>query len=150
MVELPFSITGLLVFLNLEEENITGTSGNKGRVIDKIHLSQVHLGHSIVGVVLDVLSIDDEGLSLSVEAIDLISLIIVEALVWEVLLGAGHNHGNYLALDLLGLQVVEEVIMGAGGIVEQLHVDSIVGHEAAVDERIRECLDTHSVVVEIQ
>jgi len=91
MVELPFSITSLFLFLNLEEENITGTSSDKGRVIDKIHLSKVHLGHSIVGVVLYVLSIDDKGLSLPIEAIDFIPLFIVEALVREVLLGASHN-----------------------------------------------------------
>jgi len=73
---------------------------------------------------------------LSVETIDLVSLLIVEALVWEVLLGAGKNQGDNISLNLMGLKVVQEVVMGAGGVVEQLHIYNVVGHKAAVDERI--------------
>ena len=84
---------------------------------------------------------------MSVEAVDFISLFVVETLVREVLFGAGQNEAYNLALNLLGFKVVQEMVVGESGVVEKLHVNDIIGDEATVDERVRESLDAHGVVV---
>lgn len=103
MVEFPLSLACLLFLFDLKEEDVTRTPGNQGRVVDKIHLSEVHFGHSVESIILDILGINDEGLALSIEAVDLIPLLIVEALVWEVLLCASEDHRHHIALNLFGL-----------------------------------------------
>ena len=84
---------------------------------------------------------------MSVEAVDFISLFVVETLVREVLFGAGQNEAYNFALNLLGFKVVQEMVVGESGVVEKLHVNDIIGDEATVDERVREGLDAHGVVV---
>lgn len=147
MIKFPGSNPSLLILLNLEKQDIAWASGYECRVVDQVHLAEIHFGHPVEGVVGHIFGVYDEGLALSVEAVDFISLFVVETLVREVLFGAGQNEAYNLALNLLGFKVVQEMVVGESGVVEKLHVNDIIGDEATVDERVREGLDAHGVVV---
>ena len=96
---------------------------------------------------LDVNHWDSKGLTLAVECINLIVVGIVKALLGEVLLVALH-FDDFVACDLLGLYVVEEMVVIERGIVEQVHEQQLVGDEAAVDEWVWKVVDWHRMVVQ--
>lgn len=81
-------------------------------------MTQIELGHSIVLVVAAILGIDNEGLTLSIERVDFVTLIVIETLVREILPGALHDHLGYLALNFSLLRVPDEMIMCKGGVME--------------------------------
>jgi hypothetical protein len=62
-------------------------------------LTQIELGHSIKLVVAAILGVDYEGLTLSIERVDFVTLIIIKTFVREVLPGALHDHLANLALN---------------------------------------------------
>lgn len=69
-------------------------------------------------VVAAILGIDNEGLTLSIERVDFVTLIVIETLVREILPGALHDHLGYLALNFSLLRVPDEMIMCKGGVME--------------------------------
>ena len=75
----------VLLFDDLEKHNFTGGSGDQSLVVEKIHLTKIHVGHLLELDGLSVISIHCESLALSVEGVDHVLIRIVEALVWEVL-----------------------------------------------------------------
>jgi hypothetical protein len=74
----------VLFFNNFEKHDLTGRSGDKSFVINKIHLSEILISHLLKLGLLSVITTDDESLTLSVEGVDLIIVGVVETLVWEV------------------------------------------------------------------
>ena len=81
------------------------------------------------------------------KAINLVSFLVVETLVWEVLLCASQDLGNNFSYDDLLLKIIKEVIVSDRGIMEKLDVDDVIGNETAVNKWIRESLDAHCVVI---
>jgi hypothetical protein len=98
-------------------------------------------------VVAAILGIDNEGLTLSIEWVDFVTLIVIETLVREILPGALHHHLLYLALNFSLLRVPDKVIMSKGGVMEQVNEDSSVRNKRAGYVGVWERLDAHRVVV---
>jgi len=61
---------------------------------------------------LGIISVDGEGLSLSVERVDHVLVRIMETLIWEVLRGALHLLGEEVSLNRTLGVVIDEMIMG--------------------------------------
>ena len=87
-------------------------------------------------------------MTLSVKGVDLILFVVVEALVWEVLLGALQDFLLDFANNALFGGVVDEMIVGEGRVVEKLNKYLVIGYESASDEWVWETLVAHGVIVE--
>ena len=74
----------VLIFNYFEKQYLTRTPDNESLVIEKIHLAQILVCHLLKSIVIRVISLDGEGLSLSVEAVDHIFVGIVKTLIGEV------------------------------------------------------------------
>ena len=98
-------------------------------------------------VVAAILGIDNEGLTLSIERVNFVTLIVIKTLVWEILPGALHDQLVHLALNFSRVSVPDEVIMSKGGIMEQVDEDSCVTDKRASNIGVWERLDAHRVVV---
>ena len=76
----------LVFFLDdLEKHNFTRGSSNKCLVVEKIHLTEVHVSHLLELDDLGIISINCESLTLSVERVDHVLIRVVETLVREIL-----------------------------------------------------------------
>lgn len=98
-------------------------------------------------VVAAILGIDNEGLTLSIERVDFVTLIVIETLVREILPGALHHQLANLALNFSLIRVPDKVIMSKGGVMEQVNEDSSLSNERAGYVGVWERLDAHRVVV---
>ena len=150
LVHLPLTSLRDFVLNDLEEEDLTGASANESLVVDKIHLTEISISHPIIKVVVAISGRDDVGESLSVEGVDLIELVIIERLVWEILLRALHHVFAGLTFDSTLGDVVDEVIVGQREVMEQVDEDSFVANKGAGYVRIWESLDSHGPVVDAQ
>jgi len=146
----PDALFGVFIYLDFEEEDITGASSYQRTIVHQIHLTQIHFGHPVKSVLAGVLGLDDESLTLPVETVDLISLVVVEAFVWKVLFGAAQDL-------LLGLpdngslgQVIDEVDMLQLCVMKQIDVNHVVRDESTGNEWVREGLVAHRVVVQAE
>jgi len=76
----------LVFFLDdLEKHNFTRGSCNECFVVEKIHLTEVHVSHLLELDGLSIISINGESLALSVERVDNVLIRVVETLVREIL-----------------------------------------------------------------
>lgn len=75
----------ILLFYDFEKHDLAGRSGDEGLVVDEEHLTKVLVSHLFEFGLLGVVTGDHEGLTLSIERVDLIVIGVVEALVWEIL-----------------------------------------------------------------
>lgn len=98
-------------------------------------------------VVAAILGIDNEGLTLSIERVDFVTLIVIETLVREILPGALHHQLANHALNFSLIRVPDKVIMSKGGVMEQVDEDSSLSYERAGYVGVWERLDAHRVVV---
>ena len=114
----PLSGLGLLVELKFEEKDVTGASGDQGLIINQVHLPKIHFSHSVKGVITALLGVNDEGLALSVERVNLILLFIIEAPVREVFLGADQLLCHDVSIHCLAAKVVDKVVVFTVVIVE--------------------------------
>ena len=149
MVLCPLSYPRIFILHYFEKQDVTGASGNKCGVIDEIHLTQVHISHPVESIIAALLAIDDEGLALSVEGIDLVFLFVVEAPVREVLLGADQLSSYDVTIDCLAVEVVNKVVVLHIVVVEQVHEDFVRVDEGTGHEGVREGLVAHCVVVDL-
>ena len=69
----------------LEKHNFTRGSCNECFVVEKIHLTEVHVSHLLELDGLSIISINGESLALSVERVDNVLIRVVETLVREIL-----------------------------------------------------------------
>jgi len=72
---------------------------------------------------------------------------IIETLVREVHLVALHLLLVELSVNHSGLVVVDEVVVDLAVVIEKLDGYSVIGDEAACDERIWEALNRHGIIV---
>ena len=86
-------------------------------------------------------------MSLSIETVDLISFLVVEGLVWEVLLCALHDKLILLSFYAFVWDVINEMDVLQFMIQEQVNEDEIVSDVSASNEWIREGLIAHGVIV---
>lgn len=76
----------LVFFLDdLEKHNFTRGSSDECLIIEKIHLTEVHICHLLELDGLSIISINSESLALSVEGVDYVLIRVVETLVREIL-----------------------------------------------------------------
>jgi len=75
---------------------------------------------------------------------------IIETLVREVHLVALHLLLVELSVNHSGLVVVDEVVVDLAVVIEELDGYSVIGDEAACDERIWEALNRHGIIVKTQ
>lgn len=76
----------LIFFFNdFEKHDFAGRSGNKGFVVEEIHLPEIRIGHFLKLSLLSVITANNEGLSLSIERVDLVVISVIETLVRKVL-----------------------------------------------------------------
>ena len=113
IVLFPF-LDVFIIFINnlLEEENLTGTSGDQGSAVDEEHLAEIEVSHLFELHVQGVAGIDVYCLALSVEWVDYVVNVIVKRFIWKVLLSTFHNLTIYLfILNISVYDIVEKVIM---------------------------------------
>ncbi len=85
----PVPFFGLFVINSLEEEDVTGTSGNKTGLLYQEHGSKINgcdllfLDFNNFGVIV-LLELNSERFSLSIECVNFMLSLVPEALVWEV------------------------------------------------------------------
>ena len=80
---------------HLVEKHLAAAPNGKGFAIEQNHLPQVFVGNLLVIELLQVVGINCEGVSLSIETVDLISSFVIEAFVWKVFLIAIFNFECY-------------------------------------------------------
>lgn len=97
-----------------------------------------------------VFAINNEGLPLPVKSINLLSLVVVKAFIREVLLSAVQLVLNGLPNNLLGIEVIQEMVVGQSGVVKQVYEERRVSYETTSYEGVWERLDAHRVVVELK
>mmetsp|Transcript_2923 Transcript_2923/g.4510 ORF Transcript_2923/g.4510 Transcript_2923/m.4510 type:complete len:210 (+) Transcript_2923:3004-3633(+) len=85
VIEDPLPLLSVFVLHDFEEEDVSRAPSDQSIVVNKVHLPQIHVGHFIEDEVARIVGVYDERLALPVEHINLIPLIVVEALVSEVL-----------------------------------------------------------------
>lgn len=92
---------------------------------------------------------DCEGHPLSVEAVNLVVFLAVEAFVREILPGAIKYHFNWLFFlkHAKALTIINEVIVGSIEVVEKCDKDGVVINKAANDIGIWEIVIAHRVVI---
>ena len=98
---------------------------------------------------VDSLAGDTVGLALPVEGVDFVELRVVEAVEGEVL-GVAVDHEPSLLCQCPRTPAVEEVMVAKVRIVEQVDEQEIIGHKAGGNEGVREVVDRHRVVAEVQ
>ena len=76
------------------------------------------------------------------------SLVVVKAFIREVLLSAVQLVLNGLPNNLLGIEVIQEMVVGQSGVVKQVYEERRVSNETTSYEGVWERLDAHRVVVE--
>lgn len=126
--------------------------------MEEHHLTQIKIGHPLIAIVRETfmkifgVKLDRVGHTLSVEAVHLLFILIVEAFVREILLGAVDYVFDWLLIfeDALVLSVIQEMVVGSRVVVEKGHKDGVIVDEAANDVGIREIIVAHSVVIESQ
>ena len=101
-------------------------------------------------VVLSVVSTDNEGMTLSVERVNFVFLIIIEALIRKIFLVAVHLALHDVTHNLLSTRVVEKVVMGQVIVMEQVHEEGVAVDVTQSDEGVGERAVAHSVVVDAQ
>lgn len=74
----------------LEEKNKARRSDDQSLSIYENHLTEFIITHLFVSKSLQLIWIDSESLTLSIENIDLILFLTIEALLWEILVGSLH------------------------------------------------------------
>jgi hypothetical protein len=112
-----------------------------------VNFLEIEVFLPIIFIAIDLEHWHSQTLTLAIEGVNLIVVGIIETLLWEILLVAIHDQGG-VSKDLPGGPLVEEMMMGQGRIVEQVHVHQVVIDEGASDEWIREVVDRHRVVVQ--
>jgi hypothetical protein len=130
-------------------------------VKDEYHLAEIKFNDPLLPKILKVFWIDGEGMTLSIEGVDLVLLVIIKASLWEILMVAIHFHAHWLIMMHLNLifiklwdsyhffvsDVPKKVVMGSRVVVEKVHKETVFPDPAASHVRVTELLVHHSVVI---
>lgn len=146
----PFSAARVLLSFNFEEQDLTGTSRCQALVEYQIHLTKVFISHSIKQIVTRIILFNYETVSLSVESIDFFQIRVVKAFVRKILDTTRHLEFYNFTFSMHQFNVENEMVVDLSIIVEDTDKDEIICNEATYNEGIRESIDCHGPVVDIQ
>lgn len=126
MVLLPSFFFGDLISFLFEKQHPARASCNEGLTLEKHHLTQIKIGHPLVAEVRETLmkifrvKLDCVGHSLSIEAVDLLFILIIEAFVREILLSAVNFRFYRLLIfkNAFVLSVIQEMVVHSRVVVE--------------------------------
>lgn len=113
-------------------------------------MSKVEVSDLLVEDILSIVVFDAEHLALSVEAVDFLHLVVVEGLVGEVCLVALQLLLVRLTNNIVEVQIIQEVIVSPGEVVEQTNEECVLVNEDAVHEGLREGVVAHGAGVDAQ
>lgn len=125
---------------------------NQGLPFEEEHVSEVGTFQPLQSILVDLFSVYNKGVALSVKSIDLVLVRIVEALLWEVF-----THS--LRLDLVTLNllddlfckwVVRKMMVSLTRMIVKAIVYLIVIDEAACCKRLEEAADRGCMVIDLE
>jgi hypothetical protein len=144
MVANPLGPLEHQIVLLLEKQDFAGRPRDQGFPIEHHHLAEVSLQDFLSAKHPRPLYVDDKGVAISVERVDLVLLDTEEALVWEVLDASldsvleevfGLETARW-APDLPVRKIPDEMVMSVRVVMEQIYEDFVVGNECAGHERV--------------
>jgi len=114
----------MFISFELEKDNFLRAPSNNNFVVDQVHVSKWHVSAVTCVKFAGVIHINIEEFTLSVEAVDLVCIIVIETLEWEVFWWAVfHLVFHKLPSDFAFAYFPEEVIVSHGGIVVNINIE---------------------------
>lgn len=161
MVHLPANPSRDLILDLLKEHDFTRTPSNQSLVVEKVHLAEIVVIHLLEPVVRDIVwvGIDittfletvRERFALTIEGVDLVSLVIIECFVREVLLGALDAELEVLNLRnyVICLDGIDEHILLELHVMEEVNENSVVIDEGSGNIRITKTSNRNRMVIHL-
>ena len=161
MVMLPVLLLRDLIFLKLEEQNLTWWTSHKNFVLEQVHLSEIYCVIILVGDLLVCeswfITVDSsiyirywhtEWLTLAIEGVYFILFWTVETFPRKIFV-VTFQFFWLMARNFIVFIVVNEMVMGECCIVEEVDKEELMINEGTVDEWVWKVVDWNGVIINV-